>query len=226
MGRLNSSNDWQRDKIHQLLLWRQAVDAAEPLRQLYRSSQLPEVRLQAMAVLYGLNQLQAEDLLRMLADPHPRVRQWAVRWSEETDDARVWQRLRALQSDADPRVGLQLVLTLGTRAESANADPLLQLAARLADDPFIRTAVVSGLPHYASALVRAMGEDGSDALARYHLPVLQYALGADRRELLIELLEQTLAGGASDDSTAAAQWLDAHRAIGATIASTSRRQSS
>ncbi len=90
--RLETKNDWLRDKIHQTLIWRRDLEAVEGLRALMNSSRYPEVRLQAMAVLNGLGQLKVDDLVKMLRDPHARVRQGAIGFAEGRSNLRSWWR--------------------------------------------------------------------------------------------------------------------------------------
>src|SRR5207244_2059202 len=73
---------WQRDTAQRLLVERGDVSVAESLRKLARESSKPKVRLQALCTLDGLNALTSELLVQALRDPHPSVREHAVRVSE------------------------------------------------------------------------------------------------------------------------------------------------
>ena len=86
---LNSSNGWIRDKAQQMILWSDSAELAPRLRQLVRESDQAVTRLQALWTLHGLNALSSDLLIAALSDPHPGVRENALRLAESNPDPRV-----------------------------------------------------------------------------------------------------------------------------------------
>src|SRR5262249_24643624 len=79
---LDSPNGWQRDTVQRLLVTRAEPASIAPLRQLLTASTNAKTRLSALCTLEGVNGLASADLLRALQDPHPALREHAVRLSE------------------------------------------------------------------------------------------------------------------------------------------------
>ncbi len=79
---LNSPNGTERDRVHLELLRRKDPAAAAPLIELFQESKQPELRLQALSVLDGLQAVTAELLEKALNDNHRDVRRHAIRLSE------------------------------------------------------------------------------------------------------------------------------------------------
>jgi len=116
---LGHSNGWHRDTAARLLYPRLSLlpneDSAR-LRTMAVEAKSPVARIHAIAALHG----RYEHLeLKTLADPHPRVRQVAVRFAETqlSNSAPTWDDVRRsvfeLADDEDPRVRWQVALSIG-----------------------------------------------------------------------------------------------------------------
>lgn len=110
---LDNANGWHRDTASRLLYERKDSAAVAPLRKLAAAGSLPQGRMHALYALAGAGALLADDLLPRLADPHPRVREHAVRLSETlaADSSALRDRLFSLIDDPDLRVRYQLAFS-------------------------------------------------------------------------------------------------------------------
>jgi putative heme-binding domain-containing protein len=153
---LDTPNGPQRDLAHQMLLWRQDAAAVGPLRRLATQAARPQVRLQALAVLDGLEALDADLVLHALADEHPLVRRWAVRLAESR-----WRAAPELVpavlkrwEDPDPLVQMQVAYALGQTDDPRAAQVLAQLlASPAAADPYVAAAALSSVGPQNLAIV-------------------------------------------------------------------------
>lgn len=136
---LDSPNGTDRDRVHAMLLVRHQAPGLERLLQ----SPLPQVRAQALCVLDGLGQLTEFQTTAALADSHPEVRVQAIRLSEKFGLS-----LANVLTDSSPAVRFQAACS------SRQPTELAQLGAQNANDPWIRTAVLSSAKDLAPAILR------------------------------------------------------------------------
>ena len=118
---LEHTNGWHRDTASRLLYERLVLNgnaevvrkAAEELSRFAKSSLYPLARIHALGVLASIGAGQGA-AVSALDDLHPRVREWAIRWSEDAklDTPPIIEKLLALGNDPDPKVRLQLGLSL------------------------------------------------------------------------------------------------------------------
>ena len=178
---LEHANAWHFTTAARLLYERQDPAAIEPLKKLAAESSSPLGRMHAMYALDGLSALSPEVISPRLADSHPRVREHAVRLSERVldDSAAVRGQLFEMTSDADIRVRYQLAFTLGEIQEPRATEALAAIAARDADDSWIRLALLSS----------SSGRAGDLFAELVNRPTLRASVGG--RQLLQQLAEQT-----------------------------------
>ena len=182
---LNHPNGWHRDTASRLLNERKDPAAVGPLHALAATAELAQGRMQALYALAGAGALSAEDLLPRLSDPHPRVREHAVRLAESlaTESAPLRDRLLTMVDDPDLRVRYQLAFSLGEFSDARSATALAKLLDRDGDDSWFRLAVFSSLARNAGdvfmALVSLTNE--KDAAATV-LPELAALIGSSGRE--------------------------------------------
>jgi len=188
VGALDSPNEWQRDKAHQMLLWRAEAGIVPELEALARKNPRPLARLHALCVLDGLQALTPAHLLPALSDVHPGVRENALRLAETRGTAEVVAAAAALTGDLDPKVRLQLACTLGEWPSPAAGSALGRLAVANHADPFITAAVFSSAMPHARALAEAAAEAGGAAQAALSGPLVTLALALNEREALAALL--------------------------------------
>lgn len=151
---LEHPNAWHRDTAHRLLFERQDESAVEPLRRLLRESEQPLGRLHALWSLEGLDSLALDDLQVALKDSEPAVREHAVRLA---DAPVLLARLVELAgTEPNARVRFQLAFTLGEAADPSAASSLAAIALRDAEDPWIRTAILSSAYRDPLGLLRSV----------------------------------------------------------------------
>ncbi|MBU6401637.1 MAG: hypothetical protein KGS61_15075, partial [Verrucomicrobia bacterium] len=161
---LASPNGWTRDTAARLIYERQDATAVPKLKWLLRSSPSALGRLQALYALDGLRALDQRDLVRALDDPHPWVREHAVRLSEpclrsaSVDDP-LWTRLSKLAADPQPRVRYQLAFTLGETRRPGRLALLARIVRRDADDAWVRVAALSSLAQGAGEMFGRLAAD-------------------------------------------------------------------
>lgn len=190
---LEHPNAWQRETAQRLLVERQDQAAADAIGQILSRSPLPQARLHALWTLAGRGELNDEHLGASLRDDHPALREHAVRLAERriNDSPEIAEAVVALAGDEAPRVRLQAAFTLGQlRDRSAAVDALARIAARDAGDVFVRTAILSSVPHDGGALFARLARDA------------QFAKSADAAGFLGSLAEMIGTGGEKPDVAA------------------------
>jgi hypothetical protein len=106
-----------------------------------------------------LGVLQPSDLMTALADPHPGVRENALRWSEPwlASEARLQARVLELSRDALPRIRFQAAQSLAVVGTPDSVDALAALYWRDASSPWTRRAVLGSLrPGEAGLVLRRL----------------------------------------------------------------------
>jgi putative membrane-bound dehydrogenase-like protein len=158
---LEHPNGWHRTTASRLLYERQDRSAIAPLVRLAAQSPSPQARMHALYALDGLGALTAEIVASRLADPHPRVREHAVRLAEKVlvHSAAVREKLCAMAGDADMRVRYQLAFTLGDVPGLEATAALARVGAHDPDDKWIRLAVLSSCVGRAGDLFARLAED-------------------------------------------------------------------
>jgi putative membrane-bound dehydrogenase-like protein len=154
-------NFWHRNTASRLLYERQDGQAVPWLEELVAGSASPLGRMHALAALDGLDALTPEAVLAGLSDDHPRVREHAVRLSEQVqqDAPAVRARLYSLVADPDLRVRYQLAFTLGEVPGLPSTEALADIARRDAADPWLRLAVLSSCTGRAGPLFSLLAKD-------------------------------------------------------------------
>lgn len=176
---LDSSNEWQRDKAHQLLLTRSDPSAAALLAALTRESTNALSRLHALCVLDGLGALTPAHVIGALADAHPGVRANALRLAEKHGTPEVIAEAVKRVVDDDPKVRLQLACTLGEWKDPRAGEALGVLAVKDRANPFILAAVMSSAVPHTPAIIKAAREVDPAALIDLSEPLarIAWALG-------------------------------------------------
>lgn len=147
---LGHPNAWVRDKARQLLIERGDTTALPFIRQLAADHNHPECRLQALWTLEGLDALEADLLLKIVAaDPHPWVVMTALHLLAGNpalipQNGTLIPVFEKLYARSDSTIDLALCLYSGSQGVSAYG-LLARLAGRYATDTLFQEAIVSGL---------------------------------------------------------------------------------
>lgn len=158
---LSHSNMWWRITAQRLLVERQERPAVPALRELAVSAGRPESRIHALRTLDGLGGLDSDLISEALGDPDARVREHAIRLSEQFDSPSLVKRLLALVRDPDRRVQFQLACTLGLLPESQSFGPLSRLLKRRPEDPWLQIAVLTSASGNAVRWLRTVTGNGA-----------------------------------------------------------------
>lgn len=160
---LDHEDGWWRSTAHRLLFERQSVEASAALRASLRRSQSPRGRLHALWSLEGLGQLDDGALLAALADPHPAVRQNAVRLSETRllGSSALSERVASLAADEDPAVRFQVALAVPGMQRGDGSVLLARILRADPGDEWIRAAVLSGARENPLALLGLLLQEDS-----------------------------------------------------------------
>ncbi|MPY86999.1 MAG: dehydrogenase [Luteitalea sp.] len=171
---------WWRDTAQQVLVERGDQSAAEALRDMAFSHPQAQTRLHALWTLEGLGLADEAVVVRALADADSSVRAAAIRVAEGLMDrasAALWDRLSAIASDPEPRVQIQLALSLG-EARSPRQEQIWFDLLRRSDHPFLVDAVLTGTGGREAALLEGVLQQGLGTAGRFHGEKLLAALGA------------------------------------------------
>ncbi|HSI61531.1 MAG TPA: PVC-type heme-binding CxxCH protein, partial [Candidatus Saccharimonadia bacterium] len=158
---LGSSNGWKADTAQRLLIEREATEAASILATWVEGAAsdppaLPEsANVRALWTLHMTNGLKASDLVVALRSPQPLTRAHAVRLSEQhLSNEGLLEVIFELAADPDPRVRLQVALTLGESSDSRIPPILRGLTRWNWEDKDMMAAVLSSVSKHATALAQ------------------------------------------------------------------------
>jgi len=146
---LESTNGWNRFTAQRLIVERQDKSAVPHLKELAAKSESPLGRVHALWTLHGLDALEAPLVEAGLRDPHPGVREQAIRMAERFLPA-LGPALLRLAKDPEIRVRYQLAFTLGELRQGGSLPPpvldtLADLAAAHREDKWFQKAVLSSV---------------------------------------------------------------------------------
>lgn len=186
---LSSPNGWLRDKAQQLILWRNDKDVIPRLKALVSAAPDPRTRVQVLATLDGLGELEESEILSGLADKHPGVRRNAIRLAEGHASPAVEESVLKLADDPDAAVRLQCAFTLGEMPVSDAATAALAKVLGADDEFMVAAASSSLLPHFVG-LVAACPEG---APASYRRKLAEMALSLNDHDAFKKLALPLLA---------------------------------
>lgn len=158
---LGHPNAWWRLTAQGLLSrQRSRADVGPLVREVARNGATPQARLHALYVLESLGELERDLIVKALDDPHPGVREHALRMAEAFPG--LAGRVVPMADDPDARVQLQAALSLGAYRTPEATAALAGLAARHGQDPWFATAILSAPPEVAPDLLERLLEDSGD----------------------------------------------------------------
>lgn len=209
---LEHRNGWHRDTASRLLYERQDRAAAAPLKRLAVESEFPQGRMTARYALDGLNALDAEMVLAGLNDPHPRVREHALRLAEKfaAESPAIRAKLIAMVDDPDIGVRYQLAFSLGAAPGPSRAAALVRLLQSDGDNRWFRLAAQSSLNEGAGEVFRILAEDEAFRSTKHgaeFLAALAAQIGAAQRTHEIAAVLKSLDGLPAGEKSLAEQIL-------------------
>lgn len=174
---LDSPTAWTRETAYRLLLESRNKTLAKTLRT--TKLKRPAARIAAYRLLANTGALQKSEILKMLKDPSPRVREHGIQLGEEHLDHRpVAIRIRQLATDPDPMVRFNAALVLGEDDPQHKTAALSVIAGMVGEDQWTAAAVMSsvdaeGIDHIARHLLAT----GKGSKASAIMPSLGQAAG-------------------------------------------------
>lgn len=163
---LAHDNFWHRNTAARLLYQRQDPTAIGPLQKLAAESPAPLGRMHAMYTLAGYKKSGTDALtesivLARLDDEHPRVRQHAVRISEQllANSPAIQEKLCSMTDDPDLHVRYQLSFTLGDIPGEAASDALAKIARQDVADPWFQVGLLSSCNAKAGRMFALLVDD-------------------------------------------------------------------
>lgn len=191
---LDLSNDWQRDKVQQLLNSHDRAIALPLLLRVLEKGTHPAARAQALWILHGWSALNESLIIAALRDSHPRVRENALRIAESWSNPAIVRVATALCNDDDAKVRFQLALSCGQWTDAAAGEALATIAQRDFADPLIVAACMSSaVPHQEVIAQRLLAGRG-EALTAFREPLLRHSLSSKNSQAITWMLQDALRG--------------------------------
>ncbi len=165
MNALGFDNEWHRETAFRIILQDKKSEFKPELKAMAAGSAVPESRAAALWLLNHLGALDASLLSKALDDPHPGVREQAIRLADKSSagEASLGELLAKKADDPDKRVRFIAALALGNQKTPASTEALAKIAARDGEDKWSRNAVLSGisdrLPDFLAAFRKQKGGD-------------------------------------------------------------------
>lgn len=197
---LRSTEEWERQTAHRLLLERQDKSVAAVLKKIAVSASIPESRVRALWLLNSLQALDKATVKAALMDKISGVREQAVLLAGNLvkKHPELLSDLAAKATDQDARVRFNTVLVLGSFEGPQVVSSLAKVAARDGADRWVRAAVLSGINNRLPAfftVFRAQQKTNPEAFASVMQDLGQLfgnsASEADARALLKDMISSS-----------------------------------
>ncbi len=152
------ANAWWRQTAQRVLIERGDRTAVPALLAQVRRGRTTPARLHALYTLDGLGELAPAEVTAALSDSSYAVRMHALRladrWLGTRED--VLAKVLAMSGDTDPKVRLQLAMSLGETSDPRAFKALLELAHTRGDERWMRAAILSSVRQSAGRLLVAI----------------------------------------------------------------------
>jgi putative membrane-bound dehydrogenase-like protein len=180
---LGDSDSWWRDTAQRLLVQRGDRSVVPDLQKLVRSGKTSQEKLHALYTLSGLGGLDVEDISRSLNDEDYAVRVHGLRLAEPflEDNPQILSQVIQLAHDTDPRIRLQVAMTLGESQDPKATETLILLAKEYGHEQWMSHAILSSSSDSAGQLLAALlGDEDATAGAKKVLQPLAATIGGQR----------------------------------------------
>jgi putative membrane-bound dehydrogenase-like protein len=158
---LLSPHGWQRDTAQRLLVERRDSKVLPSLNEIALHGESPQSRLHALWALHALDGLTVELIQKSSRDPNAFIREHAIRLAEPllVKSPELLSEIVKLADDPSPRVRMQLAFTMGASNDSIAGTTLFHLLQNSATDKWIRAAIMSSSPPFATTLLTDLLKD-------------------------------------------------------------------
>ena len=196
---LESPHGWWRDTAHRLIYERQDKSVVPALVKMATQGGSPQSRVHALWSLDGLQALNDGVIAAGLSDAHPGVRENALRLAEPRLDASAELRgkARALVSDPDSHVRMQVAFTIGESRGWNQAELLARVARENISDSWTQSAVLSSAAQCSGELFAQLAGDAgllTQAAGAEFVRQLVVVIGAQNRPADVARTIEVLAG--------------------------------
>ncbi|MCA9060622.1 MAG: HEAT repeat domain-containing protein, partial [Planctomycetaceae bacterium] len=216
-AQLASSNGTVRDLVHQLLVWRDAKDAAEVIRDVLRGNSNPAVQIQSLAVLDGLRMLTDKDLMLAMQSESVDVRRFAVRLCEPflNESPELTVMVVELASSSSARLRRQAALSLGVSETPQAADVLADLLTNQERSAAVRAAALNSVMsnNLKSVFVAYAAKPVAERNAGMWQRLLQLALQNGDQQLVRDVVNSSLPREEELSPVVTTEWLIAFNAL-------------
>ena len=149
IAQLGAKDSWQRESAHRIILTEleRSPELVAALRETLQQGDSEHARLHALYLLKGLDALEERDLITAMSDDALALREHGVRLARPQLAESETLRGSTINAafDSQSRVRYYAALALGDLNTTETVEPLLEVARRDLGDPWIRTAVFSGI---------------------------------------------------------------------------------
>ncbi len=196
---LESPHGWWRDTAHRLIYERQDKSVVPALVKMAAQGGSPQARVHALWSLDGLQALNDGVIAAGLSDAHPGVRENALRLAEPRLDssAELREKARALVSDSDSHVRMQVAFAIGESRGWNQAELLARVARENISDSWTQSAVLSSAAHCSGELFAQLAGDAgllTQAAGAEFVRQLVVVIGAQNRPADVARTIEVLAG--------------------------------
>jgi putative membrane-bound dehydrogenase-like protein len=191
---LNHANAWTRETAFRLLTESKAPEVLQQLRKTRLTN--PAARVAAYRLIANRSQLTDAEVVKMLNDSSPRVREHGIQLGEtRLQNQAITSRIRQLATDSDSMVRFKTALVLGFDDAKYRNTSLANIASQIGTDEFSAAAVMSSLDAVGIEYVaRHLLNTGEAAKAPALMASLGQAVGRSAKDSqtlhLIELLSR------------------------------------
>ncbi len=174
---LSSENKWWRTNSQRLLVDRKDKQAVPALLKMAKNSISPMGRLHALWTLEGIAELSPALIEQALKDNEPGIRSNAIKLAELhlQDFPQLLRTLLSLQNDIDPKVRLQLLLTLGYDNSKESASVRNKLLFQDINDKWIQIAALTASSSQTESVLKEVLNKYNSAEPAYSLLVQRLA---------------------------------------------------
>jgi putative membrane-bound dehydrogenase-like protein len=195
---LASSNSWLRDKAHMMLLWRGDKSIVPQLSLVAAHHPSAYARLHAIWLLDHFGEVSDGLIYSALTNPSQGLRETAIRLTENLTEQHVTQWVTSFAVEKDPKVRLQLLLSLGQWKNPWAGKTLAKMADDGLHSPLERAAWASSAATHLKALTEtaqnnpelveivvrtAIGLKDMDVVRELAMPIVQQAYYLDEPSL-------------------------------------------
>ncbi|MFN0199565.1 MAG: PVC-type heme-binding CxxCH protein [Planctomycetaceae bacterium] len=201
---LDHPNHWWRDTAQRLLVERNDPAAFLPLAKFVRNGKTPQGRMQALYALDGHSLLKPADVQLALDDDSELVRVHALRLADRwlDQDTLLLGKVLALADDPQPRVRLQVALSLGESRQESALDALVKLAVEHGDDRWMTAAITSSIANSTDRfLTQLLATEAQSEPVQVLLGSVSETVGAQRDDTAVGRFLQTTSALAGPDAS-------------------------